>query len=62
VFYVFSANALPFEAERGYDKSEVFAVLWCDGDKSKAYHLLDEFLSKQTSTGSLQHEAGGLSK
>ena len=44
-FYVFSTDAAPFEV-RGYDKSEVFSLLWCEGDRTRAYHLLDEFLTK----------------
>lgn len=42
VFYVFSSNAAPFEANKGYAKFQVFAVLEHDGDFSAAARELAE--------------------
>ena len=40
VFYVFSSNADPFEGERGYSKFQVFAILECAGDYTRAARQL----------------------
>ena len=36
VFYVFSSNADPFESERGYSRFQVYALLECAGDFTRA--------------------------
>ncbi len=45
-FYVFSSNAHPFEPNAAYDKCEVFALAWCKGDKTSAYHRMEDYLNK----------------
>ena len=36
VFYVFSSNAAPFESERGYNRFQVYSILACGGDYTRA--------------------------
>ncbi len=36
VFYVFSSNAAPFESEKGYSGFQVYAILDCGGDYTRA--------------------------
>jgi len=43
VFYVFSSNAAPFESEKGYSGFQVYAMLDCAGDYTRAAR---ELLSK----------------
>ena len=40
VFYVFSSNAAPFESERGYSRFQVYAILECNGDYTRAASTL----------------------
>lgn len=40
VFYVFSSNAAPFDSERGYSKFQVYAMLECAGDYTRAARQL----------------------
>ena len=42
VFYVFSSNAAPFEANTGYSFFETFALLECGGDRKEATKQIAE--------------------
>ena len=42
MFYVFSTNCPPFEANRGYSKFTCYALLRCQGDFSRAAKLVGD--------------------
>lgn len=51
MFYNFSNSAPPFEPNKGYSKFSVFALLYHDGDRSKARKALNKLAVKANQKG-----------